>query len=168
MNRVLNKGTESAYLPVNDLHKLVPVDLSVQVFFVQEIIDVDGSFGVSTENFTSFLASLVHSKLASRILARVVSELFGELLADHLGHLVVELSSAEVSIRVVHYDSGLSPFESGDSDSAFGMSDIHKRHDFLLLLIQLSFPEETVVEDDGSAFIDDSEALEASNFSCIQ
>jgi len=76
---------------VDDLLELFSIHLSVQIFIVEEELDVYAAFSVTTQLFARFFDNIIHSKSALGDLARVITVLLCEFATNHLHDLVVEI-----------------------------------------------------------------------------
>jgi len=89
--------------------------------------------------------------------------LLAEFFAEFHHDLVVEISAAEVSVGMVAHDVGFTLNKLSDSHGSFRVTEVNECDSSGILLIEVSLSEETIVEANGGAFVDDAEALEASD-----
>mmetsp|Transcript_3646 Transcript_3646/g.6209 ORF Transcript_3646/g.6209 Transcript_3646/m.6209 type:complete len:109 (+) Transcript_3646:1752-2078(+) len=94
--------------------------------------------------------------------------LLSELAAQQVEELEVDLSGAQVPVRVraEHLHLGLN--EGGEGDGELGVAEIDEGDDSGLLGVEVRLPEEAVGEGDGCALVDEPHAVDAGNLSRVQ
>ena len=91
------------------------------------------------------------------------SKFSAELDCEH----VVKITTTKVAVRFVTDNARFLAFEASNGYCGLGMAEVDEGDDSLCLLGEVILAEETIVVNNRSAFVDDSEALEASDVAGI-
>ena len=91
-----------------------------------------------------------------------------ELFANLLKNLEVEITSTQVSVRMVANNFAFCFNKWCNCYSGFRVSEIDKCDGSRGFLIEITLPEEPVVEANSCAFVNDSQTFESGNFCSIQ
>lgn len=83
---------------LNPLFHFIAFDVSVKVLLIEEVINTDVGFSISSEYLSGLLGSLHNAELASDIFHRIVLVLFVEFSSALFHDSVIEVSSTEVPV----------------------------------------------------------------------
>ena len=167
-DRVGQHLVEAACLGVAQFLKLVAFEVSDEVLLLHEVFEVHGGVGHATEEDTGLFNAFEHAQSGPVVLARVAAMFLEELFSKFLHDGVVEVTRAEVALRVVTDDLALRFDELCDCAGRLRVTEVHEGDDAGSLFIKVALSEEPVIEADGGAFVNYSQSFEACNFCRIK